>query len=809
MLASVVSGAGCTANERVKPSVELIDLGLRWPSEALQHVAQDTPLKDYKVVVSSKYFAFAKTANAPLDFDAITNVRFDFGSGQYEFDLSLVGPPPPFWADEVVVRKRTDLSQQVVELPKQSQLAFPTWSPDGRLLAFVVRQRNDLRLGVYSPENDVLTLTKKGNLSLWILGQMSERGSPSGDIAAPFYWSDDSKHIFFGRRTHARRFDVDILKAVALPIGASTDRISLNEDWRRYLMESEIVKADVKLSGEHLISTPDLYRHLIPLGEGNDLFVSTFPRNDESSVRVLKIEGSGIGDPAEIAMAKSLGPSNIRIFASKAGEHGVFVWTDQLRSSGESSSCLFFARFRDRAGGGDTCINDRNRINQVWRRGGYFVVNESADDSNIMRIVDARTGTTVDLVSMHDEVIEAVGLECSDYIWWPAPTSSLQSEELDPLSMGVLMSTTCGRQFVFETLSALWIYEAGSDKPKRLLTQDEDALLAAVHRLSRHLVLLLREGLGEEPSFCIYNLKTAECSELELKASSLDLDRFQRLELSGVRDDGWPLRGTLLLPSSTQQAIDGRLPAVIWQYPHQVSRADNFVPGDFGKPYVDYTLAHQSAYIAQWLPTAFLELGIAVLVYPDWPYFGVYGDREYGGPYEDQLAMNLNLYLSALSKTGVVDMTRVGIAGHSKGGNEALLAAAMNSRITFAMAFAPGVNLTDNPVTHQFERRSYWEIPRHYLKMSPMLRANEISKPILIVHSMGDRNHLSPPQVTRSFDLALSRLGKANLATTVLLPNGNHVFGTREERAHTLFEVERWLGSVLGDFDRNAEESEH
>ena len=804
----MVSGAGCTANECVKPSVELIDLGLRWPSEALQHVAQDTPLKDYKVVVSSKYFAFAKTANAPLDFDAITNVRFDFGSGQYEFDLSLVGPPPPFWADEVVVRKRTDLSQQVVELPKQSQLAFPTWSPDGRLLAFVVRQRNDLRLGVYSPENDVLTLTKKGNLSLWILGQMSERGSPSGDIAAPFYWSDDSKHIFFGRRTHARRFDVDILKAVALPIGASTDRISLNEDWRRYLMESEIVKADVKLSGEHLISTPDLYRHLIPLGEGNDLFVSTFPRNDESSVRVLKIEGSGIGSPAEIAMSKSLGPSNIRIFASKAGEHGVFMWTNEVLSSGESSSCFFFATYRDLAAGEYLCINDGNRINQIWRRGGYFVVNESSDDTNKMRVVDARNGATVDLVSMHDELIEDIGLQCSDYIWWPAPTSSLQSEELDPRAVGVLMSTTCGRQFVFETLSALWINEVGSEKPKRLLAQDEDALLAAAHRLSRHLILLLREGVGEEPGFCVYNLKTAECSEVELKARSLDLDRFERLELSGVRDDGWLLRGTLLLPSSTHQAVEGRLPTIIWQYPHQVSGTEKFVPGDFGKSYVDYTLAHQSAYIAQWLPTAFLELGIAVLVYPDWPYFGVYGDGE-NELYEDQLAMNLNTYLSALSKTGVVDMTRVGIAGHSKGGNEALLAAALNSRITFSMAFAPGVNLTDNPAAHQFERRSYWEVPQHYLEMSPMLRVNDISQPILVIHSMGDRNHLSPPQVTRSFDLALSRLGKRKLATTILLPNGSHVFGTREERSHTLFEVERWLESVLNDLDQKADETKH
>lgn len=810
-LAFVCLSVGCAAIGNAPDELQLADLSLKQPSAALEYIANDTPLTAYEAVGSQYYIAFLKTTGSPLDLDNDSTVRFVFGHGQHEFNPCIAAPPPPFWAGEIWLVSHGDAGERTrVPLPHGARVTYPGWSPDGRHLAFVLRQKDDFHLVLYSPHSNRLHIAKSGDLSLWILGQTVERGSALGDLKAPYYWSKDSSRIVYGKRLHQKRCDAEMLRASAVVVSMRTPRMSemeslstvevgdgaieLSESWRRYLFESEIVEIDVDTFDERVISTPGLHRYLIPFGREEAWFAITFPKMAGSPGNILKLSGQNDSKIVASLYDDEMRPSNTRVFSTNSDE-GIYLWANARPDDEALLDCFFFETPLQEGAKEVECINGDNKIAQVWHRGHVFVLRERSSDKKLLRVFDSRSRETTNLIDMGGRIDEETGGECRSQQWWPTATFATDDSNDEWGDADLLISATCGDSFHYVAIDSLWQLESRSTGLSPILTWSSDFILIDALGVSDKNVLVLKEEIGKAPTFCMLETRNGVCERIKLKQKTLDVDQFSRTEVSANREDGILLRGVLFLPNNRMRQIDDRYPTIIWQYPDLYVEPTDFVAGRMIQENLN-SANHIGIGVAQWLPTAFLELGFAVLLYPDWPYLGTVGSSTYG-PQEQQIAKNAAAHLSALEKTGLVDMSRVGIAGHSKGGNDALISAAANSGIAFAMAFAPGVNsVTNTPAGWALERRSYWEHSSHYLNNSPILKANEIKQPVLLIHPRGDANQLTPASDTRSFGLTMSRLD--GIAKTVLLPGGNHDLSTWELRAHTLYEVERWLKATMG-----------
>jgi len=79
--------------------------------------------------------------------------------------------------------------------------------------------------------------------------------------------------------------------------------------------------------------------------------------------------------------------------------------------------------------------------------------------------------------------------------------------------------------------------------------------------------------------------------------------------------------------------------------------------------------------------------------------------------------------------------------------------------------FAAGIaesgayNRSLTPFGFQNERRSYWEAPDIYNKMSPFMNANKVKDPIMLIHGMADNNSGTFPIQSERYYAALKGFG--------------------------------------------------
>ncbi|PYR42652.1 MAG: hypothetical protein DMF93_05270 [Acidobacteria bacterium] len=140
---------------------------------------------------------------------------------------------------------------------------------------------------------------------------------------------------------------------------------------------------------------------------------------------------------------------------------------------------------------------------------------------------------------------------------------------------------------------------------------------------------------------------------------------------------------------------------------------------------------------------------------------------------------------------GVADRDRIGVGGHSYGGfmTANLLAHSRLFRAGFAESGAYNRSLT--PFGFQSERRTFWEVPDLYAKMSPFWYANQIKDPILLMHGEADDNTGTYPINSERLYAAIKGLG--GTARLVMLPNEAHGYAARETLLHVLAERLNWF----------------
>ena len=140
----------------------------------------------------------------------------------------------------------------------------------------------------------------------------------------------------------------------------------------------------------------------------------------------------------------------------------------------------------------------------------------------------------------------------------------------------------------------------------------------------------------------------------------------------------------------------------------------------------------------------------------------------------------------------------VAVGGHSYGGFMTANLLAHTGLFAAGIARSGAYNRTLTPFGFQTERRSLWEAPAVYDRVSPFRYADRIAAPLLLIHGAQDANSGTYPiQSQRLFDAIRGNGGTARL---VVLPHESHAYLARESVLHVLAEqfswLERWLGTA-------------
>lgn len=249
------------------------------------------------------------------------------------------------------------------------------------------------------------------------------------------------------------------------------------------------------------------------------------------------------------------------------------------------------------------------------------------------------------------------------------------------------------------------------------------------------------------------------------------------------RKDGVDLSFTLYLPPDYKQG--DRLPTVVWAYPIEFSDAST--AGQVSGSANRYTTISGMSHLF------FLLQGYAVLDNTTMPIVGK--PEEMNNTYVEQIVASAEAAINKAVEMGVTDRNRVGVGGHSYGAFMTANLLAHCDLFKAGIARSGAYNRTLTPFGFQSERRTFWEAPEMYFKVSPFMWANKIKEPILLTHGEADNNAGTHPIQSDRFYQALKGNG-ANVRY-VTLPLESHGYAARQSIEHTLWEMITWFDKYV------------
>jgi len=249
------------------------------------------------------------------------------------------------------------------------------------------------------------------------------------------------------------------------------------------------------------------------------------------------------------------------------------------------------------------------------------------------------------------------------------------------------------------------------------------------------------------------------------------------------RPDGVGLSMTLYLPPDYQPGE--RRPAVMWAYPLEYTSAA-LASQVAGSP-------HRFTVIRGPSELFFLLAGYVVLENAAMP---VVGDPEtMNNTYIEQVVADAKAAIDKAAEMGVIDPARVGVGGHSYGAFMTANLLAHSDLFRAGIARSGAYNRTLTPFTFQSERRTLWEAPDVYIKLSPFMFADKIKAPILLIHGEADNNSGTFPIQSERMYRALK--GNGASVRYVTLPDEAHGYAARESIQHVLWEMLRWFDQYV------------
>lgn len=249
------------------------------------------------------------------------------------------------------------------------------------------------------------------------------------------------------------------------------------------------------------------------------------------------------------------------------------------------------------------------------------------------------------------------------------------------------------------------------------------------------------------------------------------------------RNDGVNLSFTLYLPPGYKQGT--RLPAVVWAYPEEFT--DPATAGQVSGSTSRFTQIGGISHLF------FLLQGYAVLDNTTMPIVG--DPLTVNDTFIKQIVDSSQAAIDKAVEMGVIDRDRVGVGGHSYGAFMTANLLAHSDMFRAGIARSGAYNRTLTPFGFQSERRTFWQAPELYAKVSPFFYADKINEPLLMTHGEADNNQGTYPIQSERLFAAIS--GTGGTARLVMLPLEAHGYSARESTEHTLYEMISWFDKYV------------
>jgi dipeptidyl aminopeptidase/acylaminoacyl peptidase len=712
------------------------------------------------------------------------------------------GPHRFQYAVGLTLKRINDGSEIKVSLPPGAKISPPQWSADGKLFAFTNTTNSAIELWVGDSSNGKARKLKGISLS-----------AAEGD---PFQWMPDNRSLLV-QMIPAKRGPAPTLSAVPRepnsqessgkpgPVRTYQDLLKTpyDEDLFEYYASSQLAVVDTSSGKINEVGQPAIFLSADAAPDGKHLLVgrirrpfsylypdSSFPRE----VEVWDTKGKLVYKLASLPLADQVPIDGVitgpRSYRWRPTEPASLVWVEALDGGDPKKKVPHRDRVMTLKSPFTDSAAELTKLEQrfagfTWgERDGLVLVSDYDRDRRWVRT----------FMMSADKPAEAPKL-----VW----SRSTQDRYGDPGSP-ITRLLPNGERAILQ--NGDWIFLVGigaspeGDRPFldrfNLQTQKSERLFRSEANQYEAPVALLDdtgskfitrlESTTAAPNFYV---RTSGQGSNPIKALTNFPDPTPQLRgikkqlVTYKRQDGVQCSFTLYLPPDYKEGT--RLPTVVWAYPLEFND-----PGTAGQVSGS---TQRSTQIIGPSHLFFLLQGYAVLDNATMP---VVGEPEtVNNTYVEQIVMSAKAAIDKATEMGVTDPERVGVGGHSYGAFMTANLLAHSDLFRAGIARSGAYNRTLTPFGFQSERRTLWEAPELYIKVSPFMVAHKINEPVLFIHGEADDNTGTfPIQSERMYQAVRGHGGTVRLVT---LPLEAHGYAGRETIEHVLYEMITWFDKYV------------
>jgi dipeptidyl aminopeptidase/acylaminoacyl peptidase len=686
-----------------------------------------------------------------------------------------------------------------IVLPSEVTLGQPRWSPDGRRFVLTGTGAGATELWVGEAATGKVHRVPSLKLNA-VLGQPLD-WLPDGTLLAKAVPPNQGPAPKAPEVPVGPRIQETEGKAAPAPTYQDLLQNAFDETLFEFLVQSQLVRVDLATGASKSIGKPGLYADIQPSPDGKLILVARLQRPFSYLVPAFQFpireevwdrDGKLVHTAADLPLAEGIPMEGVRTGPRslhwRPTEPATLAWAEALDGGDPKQK----AEFRDRvltqaapfkAAPAELLRLKARLMGLEWGESGDLaVVREYERDRRWTRtwLLDSAKPAEARLafdLSANDRY-KAPGTFLTRLL--PNGHTALREENGKLFLTGTGATPSGDRPFLAR-------FDPATLRTERLFRCGEGVYEAPMAMLPDGRFITRRESSTEAPNYFLHgSAPNAPAAALTAFADPLpELRKIQKKLVTYTRPDGVALSFTLYLPPDYKAGE--RRPAVVWAYPLEFTDAGT--AGQVSGSADRFTTINGMSHLF------FLLSGYVVLDSATMP---VVGDpKTVNDTYLDQVVASAKAAIDKADELGVIDPKRVGVGGHSYGAFMTANLLAHSTLFKAGIARSGAYNRTLTPFGFQSERRTLWEAPDMYLKVSPFMSANHFNAPILLIHGEADNNSGTFPLQSERLYAALK--GNGQTARYVTLPLESHGYLARESVEHTLWEMLHWFDKHLKD----------